>query len=244
MKNSGSKIMTGGIFKFKQFIIKQDKTVFKVGTDGVLLGASANLSGVKNILDIGTGTGLIALMLAQRSDAVITAIEPDYDSCVQACENVLQSEWNDRIKVLNCSVQDFDPGDEKFDLIVTNPPWFVDSLRNPDPARAMARHNTRIDHSDILAAAGRLLGVSGRLQLIMPYAEGNIFIAEATAQKLYCNEIIKIRPLPSSPVKRIIIRFSRERQAASERFLTIEKGNRHDYTEDYMRLTGDFYTKF
>lgn len=236
--------MAEDIFKFKQFIIRQDKAAFKVGTDGVLLGASASVSGVRSILDIGTGTGLIALMLAQRSDAVITAIEPDYDSYVQASENVLNSLWYNRISLLNCSVQDFSPGDNKFDLIVTNPPWIIDSLRNPDPARSMARHNINLNNSDILTAAGRLLETHGRLQLIMPYAEGNIFIAEAAAHEFYCNEIMKIRPLPSSPVKRIILSLSRERQPVSERFLTIEKGNRHDYTEDYIRLTRDFYIKF
>lgn len=237
-------MMAGGIFKFKQFIIRQDKAAFKVGTDGVLLGASADIAGVARILDIGTGTGLIALMMAQRCDAMITAIEPDNESYLQACENVFNSLWNNRIRVVNCSLQDFEPGDEKFDLIVTNPPFFIDSLRNPDPAGSMARHNVTIGHSDIIDAALRLMNDKGRMELIMPYPEGSLFIALSAEKGLFCNRIIKVRPLPSAPVKRLIMSLSRNRELVSERFLTIEKGKRHEYSDDYIDLTRDFYLRF
>src|SRR4030042_39395 len=120
--------MANSYFHFKQFTINQDKCTFKVGTDGVLLGACADVAGAGKMLDIGTGTGLIALILAQRSNAEITAIEPDHDSYEQACDNVRQSKWHERIKVVKTDLQNYDTGDVRFNLIVTNPPWFTDSL--------------------------------------------------------------------------------------------------------------------
>ncbi len=231
-------------FYFREFTINQDKCTFKVGTDGVLLGACANVAGKKRILDIGTGTGLIALMLAQRCDSEIKAIEPDYDSFSQASENVTKSKWRGRISIENCTLQDFNPENSGFDLIVSNPPYFIDSLKNPDPAKANTRHNENLTHSDILTGAHRLLYEDGLLQLIMPYDEGNIFIAEAQEYGFYCNSILKIRPVPSSEIRRMILGFTRERTKPTEAFLTIEKGKRHEFTEDYIRLTKDFYLKF
>ena len=125
--------MANNYFSFRQFIIYQDRCAFKVGTDGVLLGAYADISSAERILDIGTGTGLIALMLGQRCGAIITAIEPDSESFRQACTNIEECKWENRIKAENISLQNFFPGNDKFDLIVTNPPYFADSLKNPDP---------------------------------------------------------------------------------------------------------------
>jgi tRNA1Val (adenine37-N6)-methyltransferase len=236
--------MSNNYFIFKQFTINQGKCAFKVGTDGVLLGASANVTGKKKILDIGTGTGLITLILAQRCDAEITAIEPDYDSFIQALKNISQSKWSSRITVENSFLQDYYPDNVKFDLLVTNPPYFIDSMKNPDPDRSAARHNINLTHSDILKGAVRLLEETGSLQLILPFAEGNIFIAEAQEYGYYCNSILKIKPLPSSETRRLVLCFSREKTKAAEKFLTIEKGKRHDFTKEYIQLTKDFYLKF
>lgn len=236
--------MANNYFSFKQFTINQDRSAFKVGTDGVLLGACADVSGVKNILDIGTGTGLIALMLAQRSEAEIVAIEPHEDSFVQACSNVAASKWNNRIKVGNISLQHYDPGLLQFELIVSNPPFFFDSLKNPDAGKASARHNDNLNNADLLEGADRLLAADGRLQVILPYAEGTILIAEAQEYGLYCNNMIKVRPLPTSEIRRLILTFSRKKQKATEQFLTIEHGKRHEFTEEYKNLTKDFYLKF
>ena len=231
-------------FRFKQFVIHQGKSAFKVGTDGVLLGASANITGCKRILDIGSGTGLIAIMLAQRSDAEVVAIEPDHDSFIQANENVRLCKWRNRIKVENTDLQNFFPGSMKFDLIVTNPPYFSDSLKNPDPRKSSARHNDSLTSDEILKGVTKLMEDEGRFQLIMPYVEGNLFIAEASEYNLYCNSTLKIKPLPTSEVRRLIMTFSRGRSLPSERFLTIEKGPRHEFTEEYVNLTKDFYLKF
>jgi tRNA1Val (adenine37-N6)-methyltransferase len=236
--------MANSFFRFKQFTINQDKCAFKVGTDGVLLGACANVTGMKRILDIGTGTGLIALMLAQRCDAEIIAIEPDNDSFVQASQNVRLSKWSSRIRIENCTLQNFNPDNTSFDLIVSNPPYFIDSLKNPDPAKSDTRHNDSLTHSDILTGARRLLAEEGLLQLIMPYDEGNIFIADAQEHGFYCNSILKIRPMPSSEIRRLILGFTRKRTKPTENFLTIEKGKRHEFTDEYIRLMKDFYLKF
>ncbi len=230
-------------FRFKEFKINQEKSSFKVGTDGVLLGAYTDISGSGRILDVGTGTGLLALMLAQRCEAEIIAIEPDHDSFIQACENINNSRWNDRITVFETKFQDF-RDKRNFDLIVTNPPYFSDSIRNPDKRKAAARHDDMLTSDDILKNSCRLLSENGRLQLIMPYAEGNIFIADAAGYGLFCRDILKIRPLPTSEIRRLILTFSRERVRPAEKFLTIEYGKRHEFTEDYKKLTGEFYLKF
>jgi tRNA1Val (adenine37-N6)-methyltransferase len=202
------------------------------------------VSGVKNILDIGTGTGLIALMLAQRSEAEIVAIEPDEDSFRQAFSNVEMSIWKGRVRVVNKSLQDFHPEMLQFDLIVSNPPFFSDSLKNPDLGKAAARHNDTLKNEDLLKGVNKLLATGGRLQVILPYTEGIILIAEAQEYGLYCNNIIKIKPLPTSEVRRIILTFSGEKRRPHESFLTIEQGRRHEFTEEYKNLTKDYYLKF
>src|SRR5664279_5608176 len=184
--------MANNHFSFKQFTIYQDKSAFKVGTDGVLLGAYADLTRVINILDIGSGTGLLSIMLAQRCEAMITAIEPDHDSFIQSCENVNLVEWQNRIKIINSALQNFNSENEKFDLIVSNPPYFTDSLKSPDPRKSAARHNDSLSSDDLLKGVIRLMKHDGRFQLILPYVEGNIFIAEANSYGLFCNGILKI----------------------------------------------------
>jgi len=237
-------MMTNNYFNFKQFNINQGKSAFKVGTDGVLLGACADIAGVRSILDIGSGTGLISIMLAQRCSAEITAIEPDRDSCLQAMENVTDCSWTDRIKVVNTDLQSFNPEEEKFDLIVTNPPYFTDSLKNPDQRKSAARHSGTLPSDEILKGVLKFIKEEGSLQLILPYAEGNIFIAEANRYGLYCNSILKIRPLPSSDIRRLILKFSKIQKKPVESFLTIEHGKRHEFTQEYINLTKDFYLKF
>jgi tRNA1Val (adenine37-N6)-methyltransferase len=236
--------MANDYFSFKQFTIYQDKSAFKVGTDGVLLGACADISGVRNILDIGSGTGLISIMLAQRCNAEIAAIEPDYESFKQTCENVSRCDWHNRITVEHSDLQNFNSKLGKFDLIVTNPPYFSDSLKSPDSRKSAARHNDSLTTVEILEGVLKLLNDDGRLQLIMPYVEGNVFIAEANKYGLYCNNILKIKPLPNAEIRRLILTFSRFQKKPGEKFLTIERGSRHEFTEEYINLTKDFYLKF
>jgi tRNA1Val (adenine37-N6)-methyltransferase len=236
--------MSNNYFNFKQFTIQQGESAFKVGTDGVLLGATTNTAGVKRILDIGSGTGLIAIMMAQRSDAEIIAIEPDIKSFAECCENVARCKWNKRIKVENTCLQDYFPAEMKFDLIVSNPPYFSESLKCADPRKSLTRHNDSLSSGDLLDGVIRLLEENGRFCVILPYIEGNIFIAEAGMAGLYCNSILKIRPVLNGEVRRLILCFSRLRTNVSEKFLTIEKGCRFEFTEEYIDITKDFYLKF
>jgi tRNA1Val (adenine37-N6)-methyltransferase len=236
--------MANSYFTFKEFTIYQDRCSFKVGTDGVLLGAVADAADRGKILDIGTGTGLIAIMLAQRSNADIVAIEPDRESFLQANHNISLCKWSNRIKIEQTDLQGFNMDGSKFDLIVTNPPFFNDSLRNPDTRKSSARHNDSLTTHELLENVSRLLDTEGVFQLILPYVEGNIFIAEASLYGFYCNSILKIRPLPTSDIRRMILSFSRTRQMPSEKFLTIERGKRYEFTEEYTSLTKDFYLKF
>lgn len=244
MKNSDPMTMANNYFRFKQFTINQDKCAFKVGTDGVLLGVCADVSNVKTILDIGTGTGLIALMLAQRCEAKIVAIEPDSDSFEQAAQNVINSKWNNRIRVENTDLQNYDSNGLKFDLIISNPPYYINSLKNPDSKKSGSRHNDNLSIGDLFNGVSRLMAEGGRLQVILPFVEGNIFIADAAAYGLFCNNILKIKPLPTSEIRRLILTFSQKRNKAKESYLTIEHGKRHDFTEEYKNLTSEFYLKF
>jgi tRNA1Val (adenine37-N6)-methyltransferase len=234
--------MSNDYFRFKQFIIYQDRCAFKVGTDGVILGAAADVAGAKQILDVGAGTGLISLMLAQRSDAEIYAIEPDRESFEQLSENLSQCKWKGRVHAGNSDLQNYSPG-FKFDLIVSNPPYFSYSLRNPDQRKSSARHNDSLSPADLLQGAARLMEDNGRLQVIMSYAEGNVLIAEAAGYGLFCHDILKIKPLPASEIRRLVLAFSREKRETTERFLTIEQGKRHEFTQDYIDLTKEFYLR-
>jgi tRNA1Val (adenine37-N6)-methyltransferase len=236
--------MANNNFNFKEFTIYQDKSAFKVGTDGVLLGAVADVTNKKKILDIGSGTGLISIMLAQRSVADIVAIEPDQESYAQTCYNVSCCKWESRIEVINTDLQNYKPGTGKFDLIVSNPPYFSNSLKNPDPRKSAARHTDSLSSEDLLSGVSVLLAEEGIFQVIMPYIEGSVFIAEAQQYGLFCNNILKIRPLPTSEIRRLIMTFSGEKLKVTEKYLTIEHGARHEFTEEYKNLTKDFYLKF
>jgi tRNA1Val (adenine37-N6)-methyltransferase len=237
--------MANNYFSFKEFTINQDKTIFKVGTDGVLLGACADITEGKRILDVGTGTGLIALMVAQRTAAGIVAIEPEINSYNEACENVRNSEWQNRISVENVDFQRYSSEQtQKFDIIISNPPYFRDTLKNPDRDKSATRHSDSLTFSDILFGANHLLNPKGNLQIILPYAEGTLFIAEASQSGLYCNRIIKIKPVPAGNIIRLILKFERVKKPLLEKFLTIETGTRHRYTEEYKEITKDFYLKF
>lgn len=237
--------MPNDYFKFKEFIIYQNKCAMKVGTDGVLLGAWANVEGANKILDVGTGTGLIALMLAQSSDAIIDAIEIDENACVQAQENVNYSPWANRIKIIHQSFQNFlKTNSEKYDIIVSNPPYFQNSLAAPEEIRTKARHNTSLELVDIIDGTLKCLTESGTLSLILPYVEGNLFIAKAAEHGLYCVRQTNVMPKPKRKPKRLLLEFQRIKKPLIEEQLVIELNKRHEYSEAYKNLTRDFYLAF
>ncbi len=237
--------MANDYFKFKQFIVYQDKCAMKVGTDGVLLGAWAGVENADKVLDIGTGTGLIALMLAQRSNATIDAVEIDPDACEQAQENINHSAWADRIHIIHQSFQDFSKATTtKYDLIVSNPPYFQNSLTAPRENRAKARHNTELQLTDILNGTLNCLSESGTLSLILPYVEGSLFIAKAAELGLYCVRKTNVLPKPGRKPKRLLLEFQKYQKPFTEEHLVIELSKRHEYSEAYKNLTSDFYLAF
>ncbi|UCG28523.1 MAG: methyltransferase, partial [Bacteroidales bacterium] len=208
--------MPNPYFRFKQFTVWHDRCAMKVGTDSVLLGAWADVSGVNRILDVGTGTGLMALMLAQRSAAIIDAIEPDYEAYLQAGENISRSPWSERVLLYNTTLQEFQEYDmvEKngpfYDLLVTNPPYFSRSEKAPDKRRMLSRHTDSLNSNDLLNGAEKLLTENGKLCLILPAREAKLFIEMATAIPLFCTRELNIKPLPDREIKRVLLTLERK----------------------------------
>ena len=247
------------MFQFKQFTIHQDRTAMKVGTDGVLLGAWAPiLSSTQRLLDIGTGTGLIALMLAQRmlkennnSTFKIDAIDIDQSSIEQATENISNSPFARFITTHFTSLQDYSPS-EKYDAIVCNPPYFVASLKCPDANRTQARHTDSLSFNDLLQHSARLLNSEGTLSVILPVNEGNQLIQLASQYGFSLTKLVHIHPTPTSDPKRLLIRLQitdNKSQIATPQSLNVSKSSltlelaRHQYTDEYIALTRDFYLK-
>ncbi len=237
--------MANTYFKFKQFTINQEHCAMKVGTDGVLLGAYTDVKNATNILDIGTGSGLIALMLAQQTKSKITAIEIDEQASKQAKENVKNSKFKTRIKIINISLQNFTKTyDKHFDLIVSNPPYFQNSYKSNNNKRTTARHTTELSYNDLISNSEKLLSENGTVCIIIPKDEEQNLINIATKNNLFLTDILNIKPTPSKPSKRIIISFSRTKAQITKSELIIEDKGRHNYSDKYINLTKDFYLKF
>jgi len=216
----------------------------KVGTDGVLIGAWCRLpQGECRILDIGTGSGLMAVMAAQRcAGARITGIDIDPDCVEQARGNAAASPWGDRITIERCPLQEF-YATEKFDAAISNPPYFVDSLLPPDAARTSARHTVALTFDDIVSGAVRNLHPHGILSLILPPAEMERFRAAAHG-RLFPQRICDVRSTPSGGVKRVMAEFALRPPAVAAETETLTIEDAHGYSGGYRRLTRDFYLKF
>ncbi len=234
-------------FQFKQFRIIQERSAMKVGMDGVLLGAWADTSGAERILDIGTGTGLIALMMAQKnSSAQIDAIEIDPEAFQEAVLNAGQSPWNDRIRFECNSFQEFaEMTDRKYDLIVSNPPFFAkDGLKAPVQNRAQARHSGSLPLEVLISGAANMLTGSGRIALILPVESLPEIQQLCLSNKLYISRLCRIKPNPIKPDFRILFELTQTECIAIEERLMIEFETHLDYTPQYKELTRDFYLKF
>ena len=217
----------------------------KVGTDGVLLGAWAPLENRPfNILDIGAGTGLIALMLAQRTNAEqIDGIEIDDDAYEQAVENFENSPWGDRLFCYHAGLDEFmDEPEDEYDLIVSNPPFYTDGYLSGDEQRDKARFTESLPFEDLAEASALLLSEEGVLAVIIPFKEEEKFIALAKDEELYPFKITRVKGTPTSEIKRSLIAFSRYKKEIITDELTIET-ERHKYTKEYTELTKDFYLK-
>ncbi|WP_225312626.1 tRNA1(Val) (adenine(37)-N6)-methyltransferase [Pseudotamlana haliotis] len=217
----------------------------KIGTDAVLLGAWAPVAQQPfSILDIGAGTGVLSLMLAQRSQAeVIDAFEIDDKAYEQCVANFEQSDWGDRLFCYHASLEEFvDEIDDQYDLIVCNPPFYVEDYKTNDDARDLARFQDALPFEHLVEGASKLLTDDGIFAVIIPHKEEEHFIKLASAVKLFPNRILHIKGHHGSEIKRSILEFSFLESETQTKLLTIEN-QRHDYTEDYINLTKDFYLK-
>jgi tRNA1Val (adenine37-N6)-methyltransferase len=237
--------MSADKFEFKQFAVNQSKCAMKVGTDAVLLGAWVETNDAQNILDIGTGTGVIAIMMAQKSSADIIAIDIDALACEQSKENILSSPWPNRIKVFNESLQLYTTAnDVKFDLIVSNPPYFIDAYKSAEEARNQARHTDQLPFIDLVKCAIQLLNPAGRICLILPTKESLKFREIAAAHKLFLTKITHVKTTQYKDEKRQLLQFELINKKLIEETLVIEKEERHFYSNEYKELTKDFYLSF
>lgn len=239
------------MFTFKQFVIEQDKCAMKVGTDGVLLGAWAELPFIPNthhpiprILDIGTGTGLVALMMAQRyTDALIDAVEIDADAAGQAKENVERSSFSSRVNVFESSIQSFaESVTIRYDAIVSNPPFFEKSLKNPDEQKARARHTDTLSYRDLLRVVCKLLKDDGNVSVILPTGNPLMkFIQEAGCQGFLLSRQTLIKTAEKKDPKRCLVELRKCRKDAFRIEEVILMNNDNSRSEWYLNLTKDFY---
>lgn len=217
----------------------------KIGTDSVLLGAWTTLD-IKpfSILDIGAGTGVLALMLAQRSQAeLIDAIEIDDDAYEQCVENFENAPWSDRLFCYHASLEEFvDEIEEPYDLIISNPPFYSEDYKTDDPQRDIARFSDALPFEHLLESVSKLLSSEGLFSVIIPFKEEETFIGLASKFKLFPNRILHVKGNPSSEVKRSLLKFSFRENTLKTKELIIET-ERHQYTEDYISLTKAFYLK-
>ncbi|MEG1684331.1 MAG: methyltransferase [Bacteroides sp.] len=234
--------MANPYFQFKQFTIRHDKCGMKVGTDGVLLGAWADVSqNTHHILDIGTGTGLVALMLAQRCEAEIVALEIEKEAAIQAKKNVEMSPWKERVSVV---CEDFNSfvSERKFDVIVSNPPYFMDSLKSTDTQRSTARHTDELTYYNLVFKAANLLNIHGHFSLIIPTKVVEIIREIALVSHLYIVKQTDVLPTLKTLPKRSLLSLAFEQIDYEKEELVIEL-SRHIYSKEYINLTKNYYLK-
>lgn len=231
--------MSNPYFQFKQFTIWHNRCAMKVGTDGVLLGAWASIEEAKRVLDVGTGTGLIALMVAQRSNAHITALDVDQEAVAQAKENIALSPWRDRIVVQQADFNSYSSA-TKFDHIISNPPFFVDSLKGPDDVRNSARHNSSLTYDVLLKQVAALLTCEGVFSIVIPTDVAEKVKRIAAENLLYAAQQLLVVTKPGGETKRVLIAFTFKEQLCKTEELLTEIG-RHQYSSEYIALTKDYY---
>ena len=236
-------------FKFKEFVIHQDKSAMKVGTDGVLLGAWCSQDfKPESILDIGSGTGVIALQLAQRFDAeTIDAVEIDEEAYEQTVENFERSDWGDRLFCYHSNFKDFvdefSDEEEMYELIVSNPPFYTDCFESDNDSRNKARFTTSLPFKELILGVSKLLSENGIFSVVIPFKEEKNFIELAMHFNLYITKRCRVKGTSNSDIKRSLLEFKKNQSEIIEESLTIEI-TRHQYTKKYTKLVKDFYLKF
>ena len=232
-------------FTFKQFSVNQDRCAMKIGTDGVLLGVWTPLiNNPYNVLDIGAGTGILSLILAQRSNAEqIDAIEIDEDAYEQCVENFEASSWGDKLFCFHAGLDEFvDEPEDEYDLIISNPPFYTDDYKSATTSRDLARFEDALPFEELIEAAALLLSDNGIFSMIIPYKEEERFVSLCKELDLFPLKITRVKGTPTSEIKRSLLAFCRIEQTPLIDELTIEI-SRHEYTPEYIELTKDFYLK-
>lgn len=231
-------------FHFKQFTIEQDRCALKVGTDGLLFGAWVDYDGAKRILDIGTGTGVLALIAAQRcATATIDAVEIDDAAAEQAAGNAAASPWRDRVRVHRMDVRKMNAS-EPFDLVICNPPYYADYSRSPDVRIDLAKHGGELRFSDLIGAVDRLLAPQGMFNVIIPLNREREFLHEAQRIGLYPVRRCTVRYVAHRPPKRVLLALDRSGTPVQDDELTIEATGPFDYTPRYRSLIADLMLNF
>jgi len=233
------------MFQFKQFTINQDRCAMKVGTDGVLLGAWCPIDNNPfSILDIGAGTGILSLILAQRSNAFqIDAIEIDEDAYEQCVENFENSPWGDKLFCFHAGLDEFmEEPEEDYDIIISNPPFYTEDYKTENEQRDLARFSDALPFKDLVEAVNLLLSENGIFAVIIPFKEEEKFIALANDFELHPFKITRVKGTPTTEIKRSLLAFSKTQKQTHVDELIIETA-RHQYTEEYIDLTKDFYLK-
>jgi tRNA1Val (adenine37-N6)-methyltransferase len=233
-----------GDFQCKQFSISHHKSSMPIGTDALLLGAWADVEHCAYAMDIGTGCGIIAIMIAQRCQAHIDAIDCDSSSVEEASYNVKRTPWAERINVHHSWLQEF-CSKERYDLIVCNPPYFIRGIDCRSTSRTKARQEECFEMDDLFSFSCKALHASGSLCLIYPTERKNDLVEQALKHGLFAKNITFIYPTPYKKSKRVLMQFVKEIQGETkECSLTVETGVRHEYTQEYKALTSAFYTAF
>lgn len=233
------------VFRFKQFQVAQQGAAMKVGTDSVLLGAWAPLPEAPGqLLDVGSGNGLLGLMLAQRCPSGdIEAVEVDPEAFVCCVENFEASPWADRLFCYHCSWEEFvEEAPSRYDVIISNPPFHPEQVASHEPARDRARREASLPFKSLLEGVGRLLAEQGLFSVVVPFASEATLIGLAAGVGLYPHRSLRVRGRAGAPVKRSLLAFGRKRVPHTPGELVVEQA-RHVYTEDYRQLTRDFYLK-
>ena len=234
------------MFQFKKFTVNQDRCAMKIGTDGVLLGAwTPIINNPISILDIGAGTGIIALMLAQRTNAEqIDALEIDEEAYEQAVDNFENSPWSNRLFCFHAGLDEFvEEPEEEYDLIISNPPFYTEDYKTENQQRDLARFADAMPFEDLVEAADLLLSENGIFSVIIPFKEEVGFLALAKEYELYPIKITRVKGTPITEIKRSLLAFSRKEILDFPIDELIIETSRHIYTAEYIALTKDFYLK-
>jgi tRNA1Val (adenine37-N6)-methyltransferase len=233
--------MSESSFRFRHFTIHQDKCAMKVGTDAVLLGSWIQPGHSRRILDIGTGTGILALMLAQKSTALIDAIDIDAGAFTQARENARSSPWFNRMHITNEPFQQFAAATtERYDLVVTNPPYFHEASKPAEEARVQARHTDLLPFDELIDGVKKVLLPQGRFCMILPLKEGMEFMDLAQHKGLFCHHLLRVKTRADKPAKRILMEFDLHYGLIRDEEIIMREEDT-SYSKEYAALTSEYY---